>query len=461
MKNNMNFLNSFFLSKYEKSPFMTQQRASVLMWLQIVFIFLIILTQTTTNLLSPEIATRFYNISMLIILCGFLFCLFILKTGAYTAAAYCGIILPLVLVVAQAFQVGTEAGKFIYMLYLMIFIVMASLLGTRTTIIVITLIVMVAGSFIVLKSGEIIPQKVHGTSIANITIVSLFISVLCLLTFKIVMATLNEAEEKNNKLGKTLADLNSILKTCAAVSITLKNTADDLSLKASTFSTSAQSQAAGFEEISSTMEELLSSVSQNADNSAEAESLSQKSYTLAGEGTGIVSKAVAAINDVNESSKKISEIINLMNDIAFQTNLLALNASIEAARAGESGRGFAVVASEVRNLALRSRGASDEIGKLIKNSVEKVAAGTDLVNRSGDSLNEIFSSIEHTRRIITEVTIATTEQREGLGQITTALNQADTVSQETAAAAEELKSSASQLKQNSEELQDLIATVKV
>jgi len=208
------------------------------------------------------------------------------------------------------------------------------------------------------------------------------------------------------------------------------------------------------------MEEMLSSVSQNADNSSEAESISEKSYRLAGEGTEIVNNAVVAINEINESSKKISEIIILINDIAFQTNLLALNASIEAARAGDSGRGFAVVASEVRNLAQRSREASDEISKLIKNSVEKVEIGTTQVNRSGESLKEIFSSIEQTRKIIEEINLLSREQKEGLGQVTTALNQADTMSQQTASAAEELHSSAEQLKQTSAELQELMTVFK-
>ncbi len=453
------FPEKYFLKKYTDAPFMNRQRAYVFMWIQIVFICLISLAQASTNILSPDAATKFYNMSMFAILGGFVLCLFILKAGAYRIAAYCGIILPLLLVTAQALQVNTISGKYIYMLYLLIFIVMASLFGTRNTIITITLIVISAGIFIIVKSGDIIPPDRHGSTIANMTMVSLFICVLCILTFKIVMATLAETEKKNAELEKSLSENNSILKTCASVSGTLSSTSIDLSGNAAGFSKSAQAQAAGVEEISSTMEEMLSSVSQNADNSAEAEMLSEKSYKLADDGTEIVNKAVNAINEVNESSKKISEIINLINDIAFQTNLLALNASIEAARAGESGRGFAVVASEVRNLAQRSRGASDEIGQLIKSSVERIGIGTELVNKSGESLKEIFTSIEQTRRIISEMHSLSREQKDGLGQITTALNQADTESQQTAAAAEELHSSAEQLKQLSAELQELMASV--
>lgn len=282
------------------------------------------------------------------------------------------------------------------------------------------------------------------------------------LTFNSVpMLTANELGNVNQHVNALLEKLKEIVNSMKKTSGVLFATSNDINNASYSLSGSANEQAAGVEEISSTMEEMLSSVSQNADNSNEANHLSETSYKLAGEGTGIVNRAVLAINEVKESSNKISDIITLINDIAFQTNLLALNAAVEAARAGESGRGFAVVATEVRNLAQRSRAASDEISKLIKNSVEKVNTGTDLVNMSGESLKEIFKSIEKTKLIITEMNIISKEQKNGLGDITQSLNQADQISQQTAAAAEELSSTAEQLKLNSEEMQALMQFFKI
>ena len=275
------------------------------------------------------------------------------------------------------------------------------------------------------------------------------------------MLTANELGNVNQHVNALLFKLQEVVNGVKNTSDLLFLTSDDINKASYSLSSAASEQAAGVEEISSTMEEMLSSVSQNAENSNEADHLSETSFRLAGEGTEIVNNAVLAINEVKESSKKISEIITLINDIAFQTNLLALNAAVEAARAGDSGRGFAVVATEVRNLAQRSRGASDEIGKLIKTSVEKVNTGTDLVNKSGLSLKEIFNSIEKTKFIITEINTISKEQKNGLGEITLSLNQADVASQQTAAAAEELSSTADQLKHNSEEMQELMSFFKV
>lgn len=275
------------------------------------------------------------------------------------------------------------------------------------------------------------------------------------------MFTANELGNLNQYVNALLLKLRETVDSVKKSSDSLFASSKDINMASYTLSSLASEQAAGMEEISSTMEEMLSSVSQNADISNEAENLSQASYKMADEGTAIVNNAVTAIDEVKESSRKIANIITLLNDIAFQTNLLALNASVEAARAGDSGRGFAVVASEVRNLAQRARAASDEISQLIKTSVDKVNAGTDLVNKSGSALKQIFDSIEKTKLIISEINSLSKEQKTGLGEITQSLNQTDMASQQTAAAAEQLSSTADQLKLNSEEMQQLMSFFKV
>ncbi|HPS59322.1 MAG TPA: methyl-accepting chemotaxis protein [Spirochaetota bacterium] len=272
----------------------------------------------------------------------------------------------------------------------------------------------------------------------------------------------------SSELGAVSQYANSLLLKLKDVIINVKESSgliytssDNIKGASQGLSQSAAEQASGVEEISSTIEEMLSSVVQNSDNATEANRLVENSYKLAENGTKIVSETVDSINRINASSRKIEEIISVINDIAFQTNLLALNAAIEAARAGEHGRGFAVVATEVRNLAQRSRTSSDEIGKLIRNSVENVAEGTRLANESGQALHEIFSGIEQVRRIVSEIYTASVEQKSGLNQITQAVGEADMATQKNAAASEELASTAETLSENSAEMNNMMKYFKV
>ncbi|PKL16090.1 MAG: hypothetical protein CVV49_18025, partial [Spirochaetae bacterium HGW-Spirochaetae-5] len=195
-------------------------------------------------------------------------------------------------------------------------------------------------------------------------------------------------------------------------------------------------QASSLEEIAATVEETNASTRQNASNASEANKLSEASSSLAVEGGHIVEKAVLSIGEINNSSKKISEIITMINDISFQTNLLALNAAVEAARAGDQGRGFAVVAGEVRNLAQRSAGAAKEIGTLIKDSISKIDEGTELVNKSGDALKDIIMSAKQVKDIISEIAASSDEQSRGIEQITISVTEMDNMTQQNAALVE-------------------------
>ncbi|MBT3066506.1 methyl-accepting chemotaxis protein [Rhodoferax sp. U11-2br] len=219
-----------------------------------------------------------------------------------------------------------------------------------------------------------------------------------------------------------------------------------------------EEQASALEETAASMEELSSTVKQNADNARQANQLALSASTVAVQGGEVVAQVVDTMKGINESSRKISDIISVIDGIAFQTNILALNAAVEAARAGEQGRGFAVVASEVRSLAGRSAEAAKEIKILINNSVERVEQGTTLVDQAGTTMTEVVSSIKRVTDIMGEISAASNEQSQGVGQIGEAIQQIDQVTQQNAALVEEMAAAASSLKSQA---QDLVSTVAV
>jgi methyl-accepting chemotaxis protein len=220
-------------------------------------------------------------------------------------------------------------------------------------------------------------------------------------------------------------------------------------------------QASSLEEIASTIEETTATINQNADNATDANKQADKSSVMAQEGGKLVSDAVVSINEINQVSKKIGEIISVINEIAFQTNLLALNAAVEAARAGEQGRGFAVVAGEVRNLAQRSGNAAKEIGDLIKNSIEKIEVGTDKANKSGEALNEIIASVKNVGNVISEIAAASVEQKQGINQINIAVTEMDTMTQQNAALVEETASASEEMANQAQELLVMMERFKI
>ncbi len=219
-------------------------------------------------------------------------------------------------------------------------------------------------------------------------------------------------------------------------------------------------QAGALEETSASMEEMTSTIKQNADNAKQANQLAVTAREVAEKGGAVTEKAVNAMDEINKSSKKIADIINVIDEIAFQTNLLALNAAVEAARAGEQGRGFAVVASEVRNLAQRSATAAKEIKSLINESVQKVGDGSDLVNQSGQTLQEIVNSVKRVTDIIAEISAASQEQASGIDQVNKAVMQMDQGTQQNAALVEQATSASQSMKQQAKSLLDQVAFFK-
>jgi len=219
--------------------------------------------------------------------------------------------------------------------------------------------------------------------------------------------------------------------------------------------------ASSLQQTASSMTQLTGTVRQSADAAAQANQLASSASAVASRGGEVVSQVVSTMDEINTSSKKIADIIGVIDGIAFQTNILALNAAVEAARAGEQGRGFAVVAGEVRSLAQRSAEAAKEIKSLIGTSVDKVETGARLVQDAGSTMNEIVASVQRVSDIIGEITAAASEQSSGIGQVNTAVTQLDQMTQQNAALVEESAAAAESLKDQAQKLAKVVSTFRL
>lgn len=265
--------------------------------------------------------------------------------------------------------------------------------------------------------------------------------------------------KSDDELGQISTSLNSAIlaieetiKNVVSSAKNLLNGVEEISSGNQNLSQRTSEQASSLEEISATIEETAATITQNSENAVNADRLSKETNSLAETGGKELNEAVGTINLISESSAKMSEIIQVINDISFQTNLLALNAAVEAARAGEQGRGFAVVAGEVRNLAQRSAEASKQIASLIQDSVEKIKTGTEQVNRSGESLGKIIQSTGDVSRAVSEISYASDEQKTGVSQISNAIIELDKTTQQNAALVEETASASEELMGQAQEL---------
>ena len=262
--------------------------------------------------------------------------------------------------------------------------------------------------------------------------------------------------------------LDALVDGLTKVVTAVKDSADSVSSGSKQISSGTQDlsqrtseQASALEETSSAMEEMTSTVKQNADNAKQANQLAIAARDVAEKGGQVTMQAVEAMGEINKSSKKIADIIGVIDEIAFQTNLLALNAAVEAARAGEQGRGFAVVAAEVRNLAQRSATAAKEIKGLINESVQKVSDGSNLVTQSGKTLEEIVNSVKRVTDIVSEISAASQEQSTGIDQVNKAILQMDETTQQNAALVEESAAASQALESQAEKVLRLMGSFKM
>jgi methyl-accepting chemotaxis protein len=264
-----------------------------------------------------------------------------------------------------------------------------------------------------------------------------------------------------NDANATVENLSELVQEIREVSELVNTASREIAAGNADLSSRTEEQASSLEETASSMEELSATVRQNADSARQANALAANSNVLASQGGAMVQRVVGNMSDIQEASKRIADIVGVIDAIAFQTNILALNAAVEAARAGEQGRGFAVVATEVRSLAQRSATAAKEIRELIVSSVNRVDEGVRLVQEAGETMTNVVSSFAEVARLVTDITGASREQSSGIDQVTRAVTQMDEVTQQNAALVEEAAAAAESLEDQARGLVDLVSRFRL
>lgn len=271
----------------------------------------------------------------------------------------------------------------------------------------------------------------------------------------------NDDHSLLNSIKKMRDNLDKIVSEVKSASHTISKESAEISFGSSNLSSRTEQQAASLEETASSMEEMTSTVKENSDNIFNANKLSTTVSALAIKGGSVVNEVINTMQLIDASSKKISDIISVIEGIAFQTNILALNAAVEAARAGEQGKGFAVVAAEVRNLSQRSSAAAKEITSLINDSVQKVKIGRALVGEAGSTIGEVVEGIQKVTKIMSDIAIASKEQSSGINQINNAIGLMDQGTQKNAILVEEASTASAALEDQAKILEEIVSVFRL
>jgi methyl-accepting chemotaxis protein len=343
----------------------------------------------------------------------------------------------------------------------------------------------VMGSGVYVDEVQAVARKEAVIALSSVALLALLCMVGIEMLVRRLQARLNQAAEvmeavaggdlshkvdagAQDEVGRLLSQVSGMQSRLSQMVREIRTSTDSISTASTEIATGNQDlsarteqTAANLQQAASSMEQLTGTVKQSADSARQANQLASSAAEVAARGGAVVSQVVSTMDDINTSSKKIADIIGVIDGIAFQTNILALNAAVEAARAGEQGRGFAVVAGEVRNLAQRSAQAAREIKGLIGASVEKVESGSKLVADAGKTMKEIVGSVQRVTDIIGEISAAASEQSDGIGQVSASVVQLDKMTQQNAALVEESAAAAASLKDQANKLAQVVGTFKL